>query len=166
MNTKLLNQITKIVSGGQTGADRAALDFAIANSIQYGGWCPKGGWAEDFPQSPGIISKYPNLRETPRADPAQRTQWNVRDSSLTLILLNYSELERSDGTVLTKQTADKLSKPSKVVDMSVEGVDVDTRRWLEENLGTGVLNIAGPRESESPNLYLSAKRFLGVLFGL
>lgn len=90
----------------------------------------------------------------------------MRDSSLTLILLNSSELERSDGTVLTKQTADKLFKPSKVVDMSVKDVVVDTRRWLEENLGAGVLNVAGPRESESPNLYFSAKRFLGAIFEL
>jgi hypothetical protein len=70
----------KIVSGGQSGVDRAALDVAIARGIPYGGWCPKGGWAEDMPAPPGLLAHYPHLRETPSADPAERTAWNVRDS--------------------------------------------------------------------------------------
>src|SRR5215510_5032972 len=73
-------RLTRIVSGGQSGADRAALDFAIARGLEYGGWCPKGGWAEGFPDPPGLIARYPNLRETPERDPKQRTEWNVRDS--------------------------------------------------------------------------------------
>ena len=73
-----------IVSGGQTGVDRAALDAAIARGIAYGGWCPQGGWAEDCPEPPGVLARYPLLRETPSADPAQRTEWNVRDSDASL----------------------------------------------------------------------------------
>jgi hypothetical protein len=69
-----------IVSGGQTGVDRAALDAAIANSIDYGGWCPRGGRAEDMRRAPGVLVRYPKLHETPLADPAQRTEWNVRRS--------------------------------------------------------------------------------------
>jgi len=63
----------KLISGGQSGVDRAVLDVAEAYGITYGGWCPKGGWAEDFPQPPGLLARYPNLKETPFADPAQRT---------------------------------------------------------------------------------------------
>ena len=55
----------KIISGGQTGVDRAALDVAIERGMDWGGWCPKGGWAEDFPEPPGLLAKYPHLKETP-----------------------------------------------------------------------------------------------------
>ncbi len=67
----------KIVSGGQTGADRAALDFAIAHGIPQGGWCPKGRKAEDGP----IPDRY-QLKETPSDNYAQRTEWNVRPGPL------------------------------------------------------------------------------------
>jgi hypothetical protein len=76
----------KLLSGGQSGVDRAVLDVALARGIPYGGWCPKGGWAEDFPEPPGVLAKYPQLAETPLADPAQRTEWNVRDADACLIL--------------------------------------------------------------------------------
>ena len=75
----------KIVSGGQTGVDRAALDVAIERGIAYGGWCPKGCWAEDMPNPPGLLSRYPDLRETPEADPSQRTEWNVRDTDRLMV---------------------------------------------------------------------------------
>ncbi|MGP0094366.1 MAG: putative molybdenum carrier protein [Xanthobacteraceae bacterium] len=152
--------VKTIVSGGQTGADRAALDLAIANGIPYGGWCPKGGWAEDYPEPPGLLTKYPNLRETPNADPAQRTEWNVRDSSLTLILLNNGELERSKGTQLTIAVAKSLGRPCLVIKMNSDRAIDHARDWLRQKLGEGVLNVAGPRESESPTLYLHAGAFL------
>ena len=64
----------KIVSGGQTGVDRAALDVAIDKGVAYGGWCPKGAWAEDLPDPPGLLDRYDRLQQTPLADPAQRTE--------------------------------------------------------------------------------------------
>ena len=70
----------KIVSGGQTGADRAALDWALRHNVECGGWCPKGRKAEDGPIDP----KYP-LKETPSAAYLQRTEWNVRDSDATVL---------------------------------------------------------------------------------
>jgi putative molybdenum carrier protein len=70
----------KIVSGGQTGADRAALDWALARGVPCGGWCPKGRKAEDGP----IDLKYP-LKETPSSSYLQRTEWNVRDSDATVV---------------------------------------------------------------------------------
>src|SRR4051812_13657388 len=93
-------------SGGQSGVDRAALDLAIAHDIQYGGWCPKGGWAEDFPTSPGLLSNYPRLTETPSRAPEQRSAWNVRDSHGTLIVVADAELEESEGTRFTRTCAE------------------------------------------------------------
>ena len=78
----------QLISGGQTGVDRAVLDVAVERGIAYGGWCPKGGWAEDFPKPPGLLAKYPQLRETPLADPAQRTEWNVRDADACMIVVD------------------------------------------------------------------------------
>ena len=88
----------KIISGGQTGVDRAALDVAIERGLDWGGWCPKGGWAEDFPDPPGLLAKYSHLRETPGRHPLQRTEWNVRDSDATLIITDSGGLSVSIGT--------------------------------------------------------------------
>jgi Circularly permutated YpsA SLOG family len=97
----------KITSGGQTGVDRAALDLAIEYGMSWGGWCPKGGWAEDFPDPPGLLTKYPNLRETPLARTKQRTEWNVRDSDATLII------RRSPGPLRLQrnEARPRLGKP-------------------------------------------------------
>src|SRR5215831_15765508 len=76
-----------IRSGGQTGVVRAALDYAVRASIPYDGWCPRGGWAEDLSAPPGLLDQFPRLKETPSADPRQRTAWNVRDSDATIVLM-------------------------------------------------------------------------------
>lgn len=85
--------ISKIVSGGQTGADRAALDYAIAIGIPHGGWCPKGRKAEDGPIGPPYA-----LVETPRADYLQRTEWNVRDTDGTVIFTLTANEELNSTT--------------------------------------------------------------------
>ncbi|PSQ85488.1 MAG: molybdenum cofactor carrier, partial [Bacteroidetes bacterium QH_2_63_10] len=87
----------KIISGGQTGVDRAALDAALAFNVPVGGWCPKGRRAEDGQ----IPDRYP-LEETPSEAYEQRTAWNVRDSDGTLIITDGS-LE--GGTALTMTEA-------------------------------------------------------------
>jgi hypothetical protein len=107
-----------IVSGGQSGVDRAALEVAVEKGIDYGGWYPKGGWAEDMIQPPGVMTAFPSLRETPSADPAQRTEWNVRDSDITLILVWHGGLRASEGTGLTAAFAQKHAKPLLVADLS------------------------------------------------
>ena len=106
-----------IISGGQSGVDRAALDEAIARGIPYGGWCPKGGWAEDMPEPPGLLARYPHLRETPSADPAERTEWNVRDSDACLILVEASGVAVSGGTALAEKLAARYGKPLLMVDV-------------------------------------------------
>jgi hypothetical protein len=81
----------KIVSGGQTGADRAALDWALAHSVACGGWCSKGRKAENGPIDP----KYP-LKETPSDVYIQRTEWNVRDSDATVVRAPQIHRQKKD----------------------------------------------------------------------
>ena len=102
--------IERILSGGQTGVDRAALDVALELGLPCGGWCPKGRRAEDGP----IPSHYP-LTETPWDGYPQRTEWNVRDSDGTLIL---TEGEPDRGTALTRELAARHGKPCLVLDLT------------------------------------------------
>jgi len=158
----------KIISGGQSGVDRAALDTAIAHGIAYGGWCPRGGWAEDFPDPPGLLARYPQLKETPLADPAQRTEWNVRDSDATLIVVDQAGVAVSKGTSLAGEFAQRYGKPVPVIDVAADDAAAITLAWLEEQvarLGDHlVLGIGGPRESEAPGIYARARALLdGVL---
>jgi hypothetical protein len=139
------------VSGGQTGVDRAALDVARALGISHAGWCPRGRWAEDGP----IADDYA-LRETPAADPAQRTAWNVRDSDATLVLARGA---LRGGTALAADRARSLHRPLRVVDLAAPTDPGETTRWLAER-AIRVLNVAGPRESESPGIGDAAARFL------
>jgi putative molybdenum carrier protein len=144
----------KIVSGGQTGVDRAALDVALELGIECGGWCPAGRWAEDGPIGP----RYP-LAETPSADPAQRTEWNVRDSDGTLLL---AAAAASPGTGLTKEAARGLGRPVYAW-AATSPADVDAfRRWLQV-YRIRTLNVAGPRESEAPGIYAAARELLREL---
>ena len=158
--------LTGIRSGGQSGVDRAALDAAIANNIAYAGWCPKGGWAEDFTNPPGLLARYINLRETPSSSPEQRTAWNVRDSAATLVLLNNA-VTASKGTDFTRVCAELIfERPFHQCDLSSADEEAAVRTWLREiSFGPTIeLNIAGPRESESPGIYIVAYNFLSKLF--
>ena len=151
----------KIVSGGQTGVDRAALDVAIERGLAYGGWCPKGGWAEDMPNPPGLLSAYPDLRETPESDPSQRTEWNVRDSDKLMVLIESAGLSVSEGTRLAIDTAKKLGKPNIVINIDGDGGGVLAAGFIGAGQGPLALCIAGPRESEAPGIYAKTRAFLG-----
>ena len=150
----MMKRISHIRSGGQTGADRGALDAARAAGIPICGWCPKGGWAEDLPEPPGLLTDYPELKEAPSADTIQRTEWNVRDSDATLIICPGG-LAVSPGTAATARFAETYDKPYLVVEDASEGALEQVRSWLD-SLETPIeLNIAGPRESESPGTYVA-----------
>ncbi len=143
--------LEKIISGGQTGVDRAALDVALARGISLGGWCPRGRLAEDG----RIPDRYP-LTETPNRRYRERTEWNVRDSDATLILATG---KLKGGTRLTKHFAEQCGKPVCRVDFA----DPPSPAWLWEQLLTHQiqsLNIAGPRESTEPGIYQKTVDYL------
>lgn len=134
-----------IVSGGQTGVDRAALAFARAHGIAVAGWCPRGGWAEDLPDPPGIRAHWPQLRETDSADPAERTRRNVEDAERLLVLWPPGAV--SPGTALAIAHARALGRP--VAEVRLQAPDAIARIAAALAEG-GRLCIAGPRESEWP----------------
>jgi len=146
--------IKKIISGGQTGVDRAVLDIAGELGIARGGWCPKGRLAQDGPLAPS----YP-LLETPSGEYTQRTEWNVRDSHGTLVLHTGT---LCSGTALTVEFAHRLSKPHLVVDLnSIQSTRI-VHDWIKQ-YAICVLNVAGPREEGNLGVYVQASRFLIAL---
>jgi len=144
----------KIISGGQTGVDRAALNVGLALGLAVGGWCPKGRRAED-----GVIpDRYP-LLETPEHDYDTRTCRNVEDSDGTLIL-NLGTLD--GGTALTVKLARQMGKPCLMVALE-DGIEpIAFQEWLDAH-PIAVLNVAGPRESKRPGVYAAACRLLDTL---
>ena len=146
-----ITEVDRIVSGGQTGVDRGALDAAIALNISHGGWCPRGRLAED-----GRIPDRYHLSETDSAEYWVRTEQNVIDSDGTLILYRG---KLSGGTQLTYQMTRKHGRPCLLVDLS-EDCDVQAgRRWVAHHR-IRVLNVAGPRESSAAGISLDAQNFL------
>jgi hypothetical protein len=143
----------KIVSGGQTGVDRAGLELAILLGIEHGGWCPLGRLAED-----GTIPSRYELTENDSRDYKVRTRQNVIDSDATLIL--YAS-RLSGGTLLTKRIAQELERPCLCVRLDA-GAIAKIAEWLNA-LKPKVLNIAGPRQSSAPGIDSQA---LDVLLGL
>jgi len=139
--------VRRIVSGGQTGVDRAALDWALASGVEHGGWCPKGRRAEDGP----IDARYA-LTETEASSYAERTKRNVRESDATLIL-NSGPLE--GGTLLTHRVAGAAGKPCLVARLDSPYLEGEALRILEWLGGDAllVLNVAGPRELSHPGIY-------------
>ena len=147
-------KVLEIWSGGQTGVDRAALDWAIENRIAHTGWCPKERRAED-----GVIPESYLLKETPSAAYAQRTEWNARDSDGTVIFSISEKL--SGGSKETLRFAQEHKKP--VLHLSRER---DAARAPEKLVGflqehsIEKLNVAGPRASEEPKAREFAREVL------
>lgn len=143
--------VYKVMSGGQTGVDRAALDVALANDIACGGWCPKGRMAEDGP----LDARYP-LVETTAPSPTQRTEWNVRDADGTLIITWGPP---TGGTFRTAAVAKRMKKAVLTIDMTQNPTVETVVEWIAKH-NIHVLNIAGPRASEVQNAYEDSKAFL------
>jgi hypothetical protein len=141
-------RLEKLVSGAQSGADRAALDVAIRHGFPHGGWCPKGRKAED-----GVIPAQYQLVETPSASYLQRTERNVRDSDGTVIFTITCEL--SGGSKRTAEFATKHQKPCIHVARraaTYEDPALILQRFVEEN-GIRILNVAGTRASKEPDVW-------------
>lgn len=151
--------VKTIVSGGQTGVDRAALDFALECGINIGGRVPKGRLAEDGP----IPARYPNLVETESPDPEERTMLNINESDATLII---SRGRLAGGSRLTADIARNLGRPFLHIDLEAQSINEAARhaaRWLD-GINCTRLNIAGPRASEDPAIYGLTLSLLDELF--
>jgi hypothetical protein len=135
----------KIISGGQTGADRAALDWAIAHGIAHGGWCPKNRRAED-----GRIPGRYRLRQTASGVYPVRTRRNVLDSDGTVVFSTRARL--SGGSRLTVKLARKHQKPVLHVSKANSGSPARALRRFIREAAIRTLNVAGPRASEDPDV--------------
>ena len=145
--------LARIISGGQTGVDRAALDAALEHNFPCGGWCPKGRRAEDG----SLPERYP-LQETESSDYRARTERNVREADGTLVL---TWGKPTGGTAFTIKLAHKHKKPCLVLDLEQPDQEMVTmiKDWIEKN-EIQILNVAGPRESKAPGIYRTAKDVL------
>lgn len=150
--------IGKVISGGQTGVDRAALDVAIEYGIPHGGFCPRGRRAED-----GVIPDRYNLIELVTADYPTRTRKNVMEADGTLIILDCPPPMATGGTAYTISLACASGKPWRPVVITLGNSAVRfTLDWLLKTEGKDIrtLNIVGPRESKHPGIYAAAVEFL------
>lgn len=146
--------VEKIISGGQTGADRGGLNAAIALRISHGGWCPKGRRAED-----GKVPKLYRLRETSAANYQSRTRWNVLEADGTVI---FSNGPLAAGSALTARVARDAGKPYLHLDVKRLGraqIVEQFRAWITRS-GVQVLNVAGSRESLTPGIQSAVAIFL------
>ena len=158
-------KISVIISGGQTGADRGGLDFAIKNKIKHGGWCPFGRKAEDK-----VIPPCYSLLETNTSLYPARTRMNIRDSDATLV---FSSDVNSKGSLLTTRFCIELNKPYYVVvldknnldklkGLSLKGICQKILKWLDK-LKPCILNVAGTRESHCPGIQTKVAYILDLL---
>ena len=148
-------RLDRLVSGGQTGVDRGALDAALAHGIPCGGWCPKGRRAED-----GVIpARYP-LTECDSRAYKTRTRMNVAESDATLVLADGAPI---GGTRLTIRFAEELAKPHLIAPLDADPAAI--ARWLKETR-CRVLNVAGPRESKMPGTQIRARRLIAAVLAL
>lgn len=147
--------IEKIISGGQTGVDRAALDVALELDIPCGGWCPKGRKAED-----GKIPSYYPMTEMPSSLYPPRTEKNIKEADGTLIL-SFGPV--TGGTALTVKLADKHKKPHLVIDLDAAPGVESVLEWVQKN-NIRVINVAGPRESKAAGVHDKAVVFLQKIF--
>lgn len=150
--------LEKIVSGGQSGADRAALDWAIANGFEHGGWCPRGRRAED-----GEIDRRYRLHETPSDDYLTRTGWNVRDSDATVIFSTAAGL--AGGSDATRRSALELGRPCLHLSRANGGDPAAELREFVGGHAVRVLNVAGPRASEEPEVGAFVESVLSSALG-
>lgn len=160
--SEFAKKIIRIRTGGQSGVDRAALDFAREQGIPICGWCPKNGWAEDMPDAPGILEDYPELTETPLEGTEQRTKWNMRDCDAILTIMPESS-GPSQGTEVGLAEGEMLGKPMLTVTGPEDVPEIIS--WISTLPDDTELCVGGPRASECPEAYDTAKAILESLTG-
>lgn len=161
--SELKKKIIRIRTGGQSGADRAAMDFAKETGIPLCGWCPKNGWAEDYPDTPGLLADYPELKETPSEGTEQRTKWNMRDCDAILTIIPDGA-RPSPGTDVGLKEGEALHKPMYTASGPEDVLNIV--KWLD-SLPDGIeLCIGGPRASECPDAYDVTMTILKGIEGL
>ena len=152
--------IEKLVSGGQTGVDRAALDAALEVGMGCGGWCPRGRRAED-----GIIPNLYPLKQTIGSDYYERTQRNVEDANGTLIV---APGELNGGPLVTLNYAQLIGKPLLIINLDEPNRELHLTgsiEWLDVHR-IKILNVAGPRESDRPGIYDDVRDLIARPFAL
>jgi hypothetical protein len=161
--------LAKVISGGQTGVDQAALRAALACGLARGGWCPPGRESESGPipvdlplaEAPRDLSS-----DAPDVPRSLRTEWNVRDSDATLVLRPAAACGEGDpGTEWTLRCAAGLGRPVLVADPESPDAAERISRWIEV-LRLRTLNVAGPAESKRPGIGALAERVLVRAFSL
>jgi hypothetical protein len=161
----MITTLTRVISGGQTGVDQAALRAARDSGISIGGWCPPGRACED-----GVIPPEFPLRETPQdrspdapdVPRSQRTQWNVRDADATLIL-RAPHAGTDPGTELTMRFAAHYGRPLLACDVANTNARGQIVEWLREH-AVRTLNVAGPSERAAPGIRDAAYTLLRAVF--
>lgn len=154
-------KIAKLITGGQSGVDNAALIFSRNYHIPYGGWTPRNGWAEDNHEPSGVFDADPELQKTGANDPRDRTQMNVDAADATLVVLPTNT--QSAGTQVVIFYCDEFAKPYLVTDgknLNQVLVWLDSLETVYPNL---VLNVTGPRNAESPTAFALAYQILEIL---
>lgn len=161
MKKSLNKRPWRIISGGQTGVDRAGLVAAMTYCIHIGGWLPKGRLAED-----GVVPEdFYDMQEC-EGGYRERTRANVRSANATLILSDRFPL--TEGTAYTEDVAKELGKPCEVINLDAATQVRDWMLSLEDSMEGSdqiILNVAGPRESVSPGIFAKAKKILINVFG-
>ena len=152
-----MSRIVALRSGGQSGADRGAMDAAVRCGVPAIGWCPAGGWAEDYPDPPGVLALYPEMIETPSPEVIQRTEWNIRDSTCC-IAFTAGHDGISPGTDAGFAFYEKYSIPHLELplnsDATRDELAAKATEWLESlDDDAIVLSIGGPRASEYEGVY-------------
>lgn len=148
-------KLNKIISGGQTGVDRGALDAAISRGIEHGGWCPSGRRAEDGP----IPGRY-HLKEHWSSSYPPRTALNVKDADATLLLILGKHV--SVGSRLTARLARDHKSPWRAINLESPQAVQQTLEWLRET-APAILNVAGPRESKFRGIQRTTSAFMRMV---